>query len=102
MTDVIKDVFKDKKENFKLILNLSASGLVCFLVSGEPFLSEMPSTVEDASSETEKLGHGYTALHEKGLRVNEMGIGKSRGKETGMTDTSPCDVWGQERERERI
>lgn len=59
----------------------------------------MPSTVEDASSETEKLGHNYIALHDKGVRVNEMGIEKSRGKETGMTDTRPCVHGGQEREK---
>lgn len=62
----------------------------------------MPATVEDASSETEKLGHSYIALHDKGVRVNEMGIEESRGKETGMTETRPCDVWGTRKREERI
>lgn len=62
----------------------------------------MPSTVENASSETEKLRHSYFALHDKGVRVNEMGIEKSRGEETGMTDTRLCDVWGTRKREERI
>lgn len=44
----------------------------------------MLSTVEDASSQAEKLGQSYIALHDKGVRVNEMGIVKSRRKEAGM------------------
>lgn len=63
----------------------------------------MPATVEDAISETEKLGHSYIALHDKGVRVNEMRIEESRGKETGMTETRPpCDVRGTRKREERI
>lgn len=49
----------------------------------------MPSTVVDVSSEAEKLRQSYIALHDKGVRINEMGIEKSRRKEAGMTKARP-------------